>query len=127
MALDTQVNLAESDKVSFYNQKEWLEEYEHGKGMFYTEYSQKKYRRCSVKKGVLTNSTKFTGKHLCHSLFFNKVAALRPATSLKKRLWHRCFPVNFAKFPRTPPDDCFCTVMTSGRLLLYFRTNLLMF
>ena len=27
---------------------------------------------------------------------------LRPATSLKKRLWHRCFPVNFAKFLRTP-------------------------
>ena len=23
---------------------------------------------------------------------------LRPATLLKKRLWHRCFPVNFAKF-----------------------------
>ena len=27
---------------------------------------------------------------------------LRPPTSLKKRLWHRCFPVNFAKFIRTP-------------------------
>ena len=24
-----------------------------------------------------------------------------PATLLKKRLWHRCFPVNFAKFLRT--------------------------
>ena len=23
------------------------------------------------------------------------------ATLLKKRLWHRCFPVNFAKFLRT--------------------------
>ena len=38
MTLDTRVNLAESDKGSFYNQKEWLEEYEHGKGMFYSEY-----------------------------------------------------------------------------------------
>ena len=38
MAVDTQVNLAESDKGSFYNQKEWLEEHEHGKGMFYSEY-----------------------------------------------------------------------------------------
>ena len=36
------------------------------------------------------------------SLFFNKVAGFRPATLLKKRLWHRCFPVNFAKFLRTP-------------------------
>ena len=39
MTLDTQVNLAESDKGSFYNQKEWLEKYEYGKGMFYSEYS----------------------------------------------------------------------------------------
>ena len=27
---------------------------------------------------------------------------LRPATLLKKRLWHKCFPVNFVKFLRTP-------------------------
>ena len=26
----------------------------------------------------------------------------KPATLLKKRLWHRCFPVNFVKFLRTP-------------------------
>ena len=25
-------------------------------------------------------------------------SGLRPATLLKKRLWHRCSPVNFAKF-----------------------------
>ena len=30
--------------------------------------------RCSVKKGVLRNFAKFTGKHLCQTLFFNKVA-----------------------------------------------------
>ena len=40
-------------------------------------------------------------------LFFNKVADLmisggiRPATLLKKRLWHRCFSLNFVKFYRT--------------------------
>ena len=44
---------------------------------------------------------------------FNKVAGLKPATSLKKILWHRCFPVNFAKFLRKPffqntSGDCFC-------------------
>ena len=54
------------------------------------------------KKGVLRNFTKFTGKHLCQSLFFNKVAGLSPAALLKKRLWQRCFPVNFVKFLRTP-------------------------
>ena len=26
---------------------------------------------------------------------------MRPATLLKKRFWHRCFPVNFAKFIKT--------------------------
>ena len=44
------------------------------------------------KKGVLRNFAKFTGKPRCQSLFFNNVAGL----SL------RCFPVNFAKFVRTP-------------------------
>ena len=39
-----------------------------------------------MKKGVLENFAKFLGKHLCQSLFFNKVAGLRPATLLKKRL-----------------------------------------
>ena len=53
-------------------------------------------------KGVLRNFAKFTGKHLCQSFFFNKVADLRPATLLKKRLWHRCFTVIFVKFLRTP-------------------------
>ena len=53
------------------------------------------------KKGVLNNFAKFTRKHLCWILFFNKVAVLRPATVLKKRLQYRCFPVNFGKFSRT--------------------------
>ena len=53
------------------------------------------------KKAVLRNFTKFTRKHLCQSLFFNKVAGLRPATLLKRRLWHRCFPLSFARFLRT--------------------------
>ena len=54
------------------------------------------------RKGVLRNFAKFTGKHLCQKLFFNKVAGLRPSTLLKKGLWDRCFPVNFVKFLRTP-------------------------
>ena len=49
------------------------------------------------KKSVLRNFAKFTGKHLCQSLFFNNVTDLRPAALLKKRLWYRCFPVDFAK------------------------------
>ena len=36
--LDTHVNLAENDKGTFDNQTECLEEYEYGKGIFYSEY-----------------------------------------------------------------------------------------
>ena len=58
------------------------------------------------KKGVLSNFAKFTGKHLCQSLFLNKLQAsgLRPATLLKKRICHSCFPVTFAKFLGTGID-----------------------
>ena len=44
-----------------------------------------RHPRYSMKKDVLKNFSKFTGKRLCQSLFFNKVAGLR-----------------------TPPGDCFC-------------------
>ena len=54
------------------------------------------------KKGALRNFAKFTGKHLCQSLIFNKICWLRIANLLKMRLLHRCFPVNFAEFLRTP-------------------------
>ena len=33
--------------------------------------------------------------------FIKKETLARPATLFKKRLWHRCFPVNFVKFLRT--------------------------
>ena len=48
---------------------------------------QKQPPEYSMKKGGLGNFTKFTGKNLCQSLFFDKVAGLRPATLLKKRLF----------------------------------------
>ena len=57
----------------------------------------------AIRKGILRNFAKFTGKHLC----------LRPTTLSKKSLWHGCFPVNFTKFPRTP-----FLQNTSQRLLL---------
>ena len=58
------------------------------------------HRRCSVKRGVLKN--------------FLKVVGLRPATLLKQRLQHGCFPVNVAKCLRTPfygttLSNCFYT------------------
>ena len=47
------------------------------------------------KKGVLRNFAKFTGKHLCQSLF-------QACNFIKKGLQHRSFPVKFVKFLRTP-------------------------
>ena len=44
------------------------------------------HRRCFMKMGVLKKFVKFTGEHLCSSLFFNKVAGF---------------------FNRTPPKVCF--------------------
>ena len=55
---------------------------------------------------ILENVAKLAGKYLCQSFSFNKFADL-------KRLWHRCFPVNFAKFLKTP-----ILKNTSGRPLL---------
>ena len=46
------------------------------------------HQRCYVRKGVLRNFTKFTGKHLYQSIFFNKVGGLRHAKHAKQAiLW----------------------------------------
>ena len=58
-----------------------------------TKELEKQSSKVFYKKDVLKNFTKFTEKHLCHTFF---------TTFLKKRLWHRCFPVNLVKFSRTP-------------------------
>ena len=55
------------------------------KRVFETEERTQSKKR--MKKGVLKNFAKFTGKHL-------------PCRPKAWRLQHRCFPVNFAKFFR---------------------------
>ena len=52
-------------------------------------------KRCSVIIGFL-EITNFTGKHLCQSLFFNKVLGLRPGED--RILAIRGVLRNFAKF-----------------------------
>ena len=55
------------------------------------------HQTCSIKKVFLKvsqNPQQNTSARVC----FNKVVGLRPAILIKKRLWHRCFPVNFVKF-----------------------------
>ena len=70
------------------------------------------------KKDVLRNFPKFTGKHLCQSLCFNKVAGRRPTNLLKKEILAQVFPVNFAKLLRTP-----FLQNTSGGLLLKIKNR----
>ena len=60
------------------------------------------------KKGVLRNFAKFTGKHLCQNLFFNKVAGLA-CNLIKKEILAQLFSFEFCKISkntysyRTPP------------------------
>ena len=60
---------------------------------------------------------------------FDKVASLRSATLLKKRLWRRCFPVNFAKYLRTPflqntsQDDSFCLFLVLESAKIEWRES----
>ena len=84
-------------------------------------------RRCFIIKVVLKISQNSPKKKQYQSFFFNKVAG---PTFLKKKIWHRCFPVNFPKFLRTP-----FLQKTSGQFLLpckylkklvWYKTKLLL-
>ena len=58
-----------------------------------------------------------------HGYLFSiaSVAGLRPATLLKKRLWHRCFPVNFFEISKNTfftehfriTTSAFCNIKTA--------------
>ena len=52
------------------------------------------HQSCSIEIVALKNLTKLKGKHLYQALLL--------ISWLKKRLWHRYFPVNFVNFSRTP-------------------------
>ena len=66
------------------------------------------HQRCSVRKGVRRNFVKFTGKHLCQSLFFDKVANFIEIETLAQ-----IFSCEFCEiskntlFYRTPPVAAF--------------------
>ena len=71
---------------------------------------QKQPPKVFYKKDVLKNFAKFTGKHLCQSLFFNKVTG---RNFMKRETLAQVFSCelfrNFSErlFYRTPPSDCF--------------------
>ena len=66
----------------------------------YTHQLEAVVRRYSIKK-YSEKFHKINRKTPVPEIFFKK-SKPSPATLLKKSLWHRCFPVNFAKLLRTP-------------------------
>ena len=68
--------------------------------------------RVALQKKVFLEILQNSQENTCARVsFFSKVAGLG-------RLWHRCFPVNFAKFLRTP-----FLQNTTGRLLIDFTVK----
>ena len=57
---------------------------------------QKQPRRCSVKKGLLRNFIKFTGKHLCQILFLKKIGP-QACNFIKKETLAQVFSCEFCK------------------------------
>ena len=80
------------------------------------------HQRFSVRKRVLGNYAKFTGKLLCLT---------QPVTLLKKRLWYRCFPVNFENilkilFLQNTSGGCFFADFYVGQLFSYLLSQISM-
>ena len=65
------------------------------------------------KKGGIKNFANFTGKHLCQSLFFNKLQAEAACNFIKKENLTQMFPCEFCEISmkifsyRTPPFAAF--------------------
>ena len=103
----------------------WGRNYNIFTSFFIIMISQSSYPDVFCKKGVLRNFTKFTGRHLCQSLFFNKAAGLSPATLLKKRLWHRCFFYEFCKISNN--TFCYRTPLVAASVKSYYHSSTLTF
>ena len=71
--------------------------------------SRSSHRRCSVKELILKIS-QISQKNTCVEVFILWSCESKTYKFIKKRLQHRCFPVNFAKFLRTHilKKTCFC-------------------
>ena len=57
------------------------------------------HQRCSMKKGVLKNFAKLTGKYLCQSLFFIKVAGAA-CNFIKKEILAQVFSCGFCEISK---------------------------
>ena len=62
---------------------------------------QKQSLRCAWKY-LFSRISQTSQENTCVGFFFSNVAVLKTCNFVKKWLQHRCFPVKFAKFLRTP-------------------------
>ena len=66
---------------------------------FFCKLAETVARRCSVRKGVLRNFVKFTAKHLCQSLFFNKFTG-QACNFIKKETLAQVFSCEFSEISK---------------------------
>ena len=82
-----------------------------------------RHRRCSMKV-VLKNCFKYTGRHLCKGVFFNKVAGLGLQLCYKRDSGTDVFKSTF--FTEHLRGDCFCLMCPFSLqqpLMMYPRAN----
>ena len=117
MPEESRQNLTGADRGSCYNQEEWVEGFLDDKGAFYSgsesddrdnddenynENMEAVVRRCSSKY-VFLKISQVSQERTCVRVSFNKIVGPKlPCNFIKNRLQHRCFPVKFTNFLRTP-------------------------
>ena len=95
LSLVTTLNISrKDDDLQISCKSEYFWEWEIVSTLWYAQITEWVARKCSIKK-VFLESLQNIQKNTC-------TRVSKSATLLKKRLWQRCFPVNFAKFLRTP-------------------------
>ena len=58
------------------------------------------FRSCFAKQ-VFLKTSQYSEESTCDGVSFNKVTDLKACSFIKKKLQHRCFPVNIVKFLKT--------------------------
>ena len=93
------------------------------------------HQRCSIIKGVFGKFAKFTGKHLCQSLLFNKKQTLAQVFSCKfceifkktfftEHLWTTAYVQKTSAVPLVKPDDLSDYLFYKQEIEFYFPDSL---
>ena len=80
------------------------------------------YRWCSLTK-IFLKSWQYSQKISVLESLFNKVTGLQGHNFTKKRLQHRCFPVNIANFKNTYFEKHLRTAASDSSYILHRKLN----